>query len=156
MRAWVILTVVMLSLGFAIGTNAGPRKLQIYVKKADVDLKNRTLYFKINRPADSAEIKVLSPDGKLLAAMAGGAGGEIKVWETTGWTELYTLSGHSNWIRSIAFAPDGQALASGSTDSTIRLWDTESGRHMLSNLNVISFLTMYFSKSVFYRINYRG
>ncbi len=46
---------------------AGRNPLTISVTKDDVDLANRTLYFKINRPADSAELQVLSIDGKLLA-----------------------------------------------------------------------------------------
>ena len=67
MRAWVILTVFLVSFGFASKEAEGRKKLQIQVTKKDVDLKNRTLYFKINRPADSAEIKVFTPDGRLLA-----------------------------------------------------------------------------------------
>lgn len=35
--------------------------------------------------------------------------------------------GHSNQIRSVAFSPDGQVLASGSDDGTINLWDTATG-----------------------------
>ena len=34
-----------------------------------------------------------------------------------------TLSGHTNWVRAVAFSPDGQTLASGSADQTVRLWD---------------------------------
>jgi WD40 repeat protein len=41
--------------------------------------------------------------------------------------ELQTLEGHSDWVRSVAFSPDGQLLASGSDDKTIKLWDPTTG-----------------------------
>ena len=30
---------------------------------------------------------------------------------------------HSNWIRSVAFSPDGTKIVSGSDDGTIKVWD---------------------------------
>ena len=36
--------------------------------------------------------------------------------------------GHTDHVWSVAFSPDGQTLASGSQDSTIRLWDTHTGK----------------------------
>jgi WD40 repeat protein len=38
-----------------------------------------------------------------------------------------TLEGHSDWVRSIAFSPNGQLLASSSDDKTIKLWDPITG-----------------------------
>ena len=30
---------------------------------------------------------------------------------------------HSDWIRSVAFSPDGTKIVSGSDDKTIKVWD---------------------------------
>src|SRR5690606_8835907 len=37
------------------------------------------------------------------------------------------LEGHSGWVNSITFSPDGKLIASGSYDKTIRLWDVATG-----------------------------
>ncbi|EED20635.1 platelet-activating factor acetylhydrolase isoform 1B alpha subunit, putative [Talaromyces stipitatus ATCC 10500] len=40
---------------------------------------------------------------------------------------LQTLEGHSDWVCSVAFSPDGQTVVSGSYDNTIKLWDAKTG-----------------------------
>ncbi|PHH52104.1 Vegetative incompatibility protein HET-E-1 [Ceratocystis fimbriata CBS 114723] len=40
---------------------------------------------------------------------------------------LQTLEGHDDYVMSVAFSTDGQRLASGSLDTTVKIWDATSG-----------------------------
>jgi hypothetical protein len=41
------------------------------------------------------------------------------------------LKGHSDWVSSVAFSPDGSRLAMGSSDGTAIIWDLERGKAIL-------------------------
>ncbi len=68
-----------------------------------------------------------SADGRLL--VGGGFDSIIWLWDTEQWTKLRELSGHSDLVCALAFAPDPQTslLASGSFDQTVKVWDAETG-----------------------------
>ena len=43
---------------------------------------------------------------------------------------INVLKGHESAVRSVAFSPDGTRLATGSYDSTARLWDASTGKEL--------------------------
>jgi len=67
----------------------------------------------------------ISPDEQYLAT---GIGDEIMLWQLADHKQLFSLKGHQGWVVALAFSPDGQVLASGSRDGTIRLWTVQTGQ----------------------------
>ena len=65
-----------------------------------------------------------SPDGTRLAT-AGSRG--IRFYDPTTCQEVSRLTGHTDWVNSIVFSPDGRTLVSGSRDGTVLLWDPVTG-----------------------------
>ena len=66
-----------------------------------------------------------SPDGTRLAVAS-----SIGIWlydASTG-AEVAPLTGHTDWVTSVVYSPDGQTLASASRDDTVRLWDVNTGQ----------------------------
>lgn len=57
----------------------------------------------------------------------------VLVWDITSGQQIAQLDGHTGWVRSIAFTPDG-TLATASTDHTIKLWNIQRNQliHTLS------------------------
>ncbi|MEE1190370.1 MAG: WD40 repeat domain-containing protein [Bacteroidales bacterium] len=45
--------------------------------------------------------------------------------DTTDFLYLQTLQGHSSYVLSVSWSPDGRFFASGSNDATIKMWGVE-------------------------------
>lgn len=63
----------------------------------------------------------------------GGLRNVVQIWqrdEHAGWRVLRDFEGHQDRISTVAISPDGKTIASGSRDSTIRLWDLSSGKEI--------------------------
>jgi WD40 repeat protein len=66
-----------------------------------------------------------SPDGEHVAISLAGSVGILDV-ETGDWVRT-PVDGHDLEVRSLAYAPDGAILASGSDDGRVGLWDGRTG-----------------------------
>eukprot|EP01124_Arcella_intermedia_P006950 TRINITY_DN1421_c0_g1_i1.p1 TRINITY_DN1421_c0_g1~~TRINITY_DN1421_c0_g1_i1.p1 ORF type:complete len:2329 (+),score=518.76 TRINITY_DN1421_c0_g1_i1:65-7051(+) len=67
-----------------------------------------------------------SPNGKIIAAASRDC--VIHLFNAETGSELFALTGHSNWIVDLKFSPDGSQLASASWDESTKIWDVDSGR----------------------------
>ncbi len=74
---------------------------------------------------------MLARDQLLRVALAVGIDqGVVETWRRANpwFASLVTLSGHGSDVRSVAWAPDGTRLATGSGDSTAKIWEVASGK----------------------------
>ena len=66
-----------------------------------------------------------SPDGHKLACSSEN---DAMIFDVASHKRLHLLQGHQNSAGRVAFSPDGQLLATGSDDRTIRTWNVQTGK----------------------------
>ncbi|KIN98727.1 hypothetical protein M404DRAFT_61478, partial [Pisolithus tinctorius Marx 270] len=71
-------------------------------------------------PSNALLSIMLLPKFPRLARVAVGG---LKGWPV----EQHVLHGHTSFVNSVAFSPDGKRIVSGSWDETVRVWDVEGG-----------------------------
>jgi WD40 repeat protein len=77
----------------------------------------------------------LSHDGSVLAAGSEAINdpeNAIRLWDTKTGKLLGVCRGHTQGVRWLAFAPEGETLASVSDDSTLRFWNVQTQQELLS------------------------
>ncbi|KAF7363120.1 WD40 repeat-like protein [Mycena venus] len=81
------------------------------------------------RGQGSVESITCSPDGRrIVLGSYDRRGHSVCIWNVeTGETIGQPLSWHTDYILSVALAPDGRRIASASADSTIRIWNVDTG-----------------------------
>jgi hypothetical protein len=78
----------------------------------------------------SATFAIYSSNGKYIAINYDNADGSSssyqEIWDAQMQTLLCVLKGHSNFVRSIAFSPNGTKLITASLDGTAKIWDLQT------------------------------
>jgi WD40 repeat protein len=70
-------------------------------------------------------VLALSPDGRVIAS---GDTRSVRLWDTqTGVPRHEPLTGHTDQVIDLVFAPDGGTVISGSLDGMLRIWDVATG-----------------------------
>jgi WD40 repeat protein len=79
---------------------------------------------KIEGHTDRVRCVTFNPkdDSKIASASADNT---VRVWDAVTGTQLLMLRGHTNNVWSVSWSPDGRYLVSGSSDTSVRVWDCE-------------------------------
>lgn len=93
------------------------------------DLVTRKVVRTFSRPKDDSLIDSvdLSPDLRHVLALAGNY---IEIWDLETGKLIHVLGGHTDYVRTARFSPQDQYVLSQSSDHTVRLWETTSGKEL--------------------------
>ena len=68
---------------------------------------------------------IVHPKQPLLVTC--GADQTVRLWNADTLAAVRTLSGHTDWVYTVVFSPDGNLIASGSWNGEVKVWKVEDG-----------------------------
>ena len=86
-----------------------------------------------------------APEGTPLYSgclVSGSADGTIRFWDPKTGQELFTFAtGHTEWIKAVAFSENGTTLASAAFNGTVEVWSLKTGQELTTFTKAESDLT---------------
>jgi WD40 repeat protein len=113
-----IIAVAVFPDGRRMVTSADGQTLRLW------DLRSGVVLKEMEGHSSNVQAVAVSGDGKLIAS--GDNDGKLIAWHGGTCKSLHVTNAHrSNRVSSLDFSPDGAVLATGSSDTTTKLWSTE-------------------------------
>ena len=91
----------------------------------------------LDGPLGRVQVLACSPDGKLIAAAQDQW---VTVWDAEHSARLTTIP-HSDLVRALAFAPDGERLLSGAGHGALTLWAARTGERLAAFAGHANYIT---------------
>ncbi len=87
------------------------------------DLLDTSVIQKIKGPKLEINALAVSPDGNYVATA--NKEGTVMVFDIRTGQKTLTAEGHTGWVRTVTFSPDGKHLFSGAEDKVVKIWSLE-------------------------------
>ncbi|GAB1537736.1 hypothetical protein NUACC21_03900 [Scytonema sp. NUACC21] len=108
---------------------AEAQAVPIPVTQPKTNFANPLLLYSFRENLGTIKSLAFSPDSRILVGGGSENEGIVRMWDTLTGRRLATINrAHTTAVESILISPDGQTLATSSTDNTINLWNLVSNR----------------------------